>query len=214
LSFQSHLLSVANADGNAHIDIAPIRQCHAPRAAARGFLETHRDVERVVFTAPRLRAPPTPAEQIGEYILRAESFRAARSAAGEGVFETAGSLPPAAPAEAERIAFEAAALPGVEAARISLLVDLAAIEFRALVLVAKDIVGAADLLELFRGGFVAAMFVGMVLLGERAKGFLDLGLARFFGNTQYAVRICHVLSCRAPPESRPVPNIGSLSGEC
>src|SRR6185437_12161950 len=119
LALQSHLLAVANADRNAHIDISPIGQRHAPRAAARGLLETHRHVQRIVFAAPWLRTTPAPAEQIGENILGTKSFRAARSAAGVRVFEPARALPPAATAEAERIALETATtLARIEAARI------------------------------------------------------------------------------------------------
>ena len=55
-------------------------------------------------------------------------------------------------------------------ARLALRVDLAAIEFSALLLVAKNFVGGVDLGELRLRALVALMTVGVVLLGEFSIG--------------------------------------------
>src|SRR6185503_18102730 len=86
----------------------------------------------------------------------------------------------AALSAAERAAAESTRA-GIEAARIAVLVDLAAVELRALVLVAHHVIGARDFLKLLLG-VVALRGVGVIFLRERAEGLLDLGLGRGFGN--------------------------------
>ena len=103
-------------------------------------------------------------------------------------------------AEAERIGAKAAGA-WIEAARIAVGVDLAGIEFGALVLVAQNVIGGGDFLEPLLGRFIAGMGVGMVLFGKVAERLLDLRLAGGLGNSQDLVRIAHDVS--RPPDSRP-----------
>src|SRR5204862_1021622 len=61
--------------------------------------------------------------------------------------------------------------------RLALGVDLAAVEFLALLLVADDLIGGIDLGKLRLCLLISRVLVGMVLLGELPVGALDLGLA-------------------------------------
>jgi hypothetical protein len=61
---------------------------------------------------------------------------------------------------------------GIEAARIAAGVDLAAVEFAALLLVAHDIVGGADLLEALLGPCIAAWVSGWCFLASARNAFL------------------------------------------
>jgi len=72
-------------------------------------------------------------------------------------------------------------------------VDLAAVEAPALLLVADDVVGGGDRLELLLGRLVARIEVGMQLLGELAIGLGDVGLRRGLGHAEDGIRVfCHL----------------------
>jgi hypothetical protein len=71
-------------------------------------------------------------------------------------------------------------------------VDLAPIELGALLLVAQNFVGRIDLRKLGLRLRVAAMAVGMVLLGELAIGALDLSLARGAAESQNIIGVAHL----------------------
>ena len=76
-------------------------------------------------------------------------------------------------------------------ARLAFRVDFAAIEGFALLVVAKDLVGRAHFREtLFR--FWLFALVGMVFLGELAKGGFDFRLARRLGYAKNVIRITHL----------------------
>jgi hypothetical protein len=71
---------------------------------------------------------------------------------------------------------------GVEALGLARLVDLASIVLGALLLVADHLIGAADLLKALHRLRIVAVLVGMMFLGKRAEGLLDLGLGRLLGH--------------------------------
>ncbi len=120
------------------------------------------------FCARAARAPAagTAAHQVGEDVLEAGAL------AGmivEAELESTGARARIVPAAAERIALaEAAALTEslaktlarIEALGIAVRPDGAGIELGALVLVAQDVIGAADLLEFLLCRGVARMLVG------------------------------------------------------
>ena len=56
--------------------------------------------------------------------------------------------------------------------------DGAGIELGALVLVAQDVIGGGNFLELLLRAGIAGMLVGMMLLGQVAEGLLDVGFRR------------------------------------
>ncbi len=85
---------------------------------------------------------------------------------------------------------------GIKAARIAAFVDLAGIEFGALVLVAQNVIGAGDFLETLLGLGVARMGVRMVFLGQVAEGLLDFGFAGALGHAQDLIGIAHSNSNR------------------
>ena len=70
----------------------------------------------------------------------------------------------------------------------------------ALVGVAEDLVGGRDVLELVLGGLVARVLVRVMLLGELAKGSLDLGSIGGLRDAECGVEVLHggtVLARRA-----------------
>ena len=75
--------------------------------------------------------------------------------------------------------------------RLALGVDLAAVEFSALLLVADDLVGGIDLGKLRLRLLVPGVLVGVVLLGELPIGALDLGLARGAADSEHVIGIAH-----------------------
>ena len=185
LALQTNLLALAHADGNAHIDLTPVGEGDAPRAAARGFFEADRHRKRVILTPARAPPPPaaaTAAENLAEDVLGAESALGGIRIAPVEV-KIAGARPKATRAR-------------IETARIAVGVDHALIEFRALLLVAENVVGGADFLKALLRRRIAAVLVGMVLLGERAESLLDLGFARVLRNTQDFIRVTHACSRR------------------
>ena len=100
-------------------------------------------------------------------------------------------------AAAKRIAAPLLAIGArIKAARIAIGVNLAGIEFGALVLVAQHVIGRGQFLETLLGFLVAGMGVGMVLLGQAAEGLFDLGLRGALGHAQSLVGIAHSVSCR------------------
>src|SRR5215831_19279201 len=68
---------------------------------------------------------------------------------------------------------------------------LAAVETRALLLVAEDIIGRGDVLEACFRAFIARMQIRVAILGEPAVGLADFLLRRLAANTQHFVRVCH-----------------------
>ena len=118
--------------------------------------------------------------------------------------------PAAGAAATERPAFVAVCT-RIEAARIAVGVDLAAVESGALLLIAEDVIGAADLLKLLLGSGIAALRVRMVLLGERTKRLLDLGFACLLAHAQNFVRITHDVSRRRKIVSRGPLQYGHLT---
>src|SRR5262249_12091980 len=81
----------------------------------------------------------------------------------------------------------------IEAARLAVLVDLAAVILRALFLVAQNLIGGVDLLEfLYRRG-VALMRIGVMFFGELAEGLFDFGLARLSRYAKNLIGIAHSL---------------------
>jgi hypothetical protein len=68
-------------------------------------------------------------------------------------------------------------------------VDLAGVELPALLGVAQDVEGGADLLEALLGGGIAGIGVGMVLLGELAEGLPDIVGPGAAGNAEHLVGI-------------------------
>jgi len=101
-----------------------------------------------------------------------------------------------APAALPRACARAAA-PGVAktfeagVARLALRIDLAAVELRALVRVAQNLIGAVELGELLLRLRVGGVLVRMQFLGEAPIGFLDvLGRGRL-GHAKNRVGIAH-----------------------
>src|SRR5215470_11019586 len=84
------------------------------------------------------------------------------------------------------------ALEAVEA-RLSLRVDLAAVERLALRLVAEDLVGRVEFGELHRRLGIVLVGVGMQLLGQLAVGLFDVVLARRPRHPQNLVGVAHSL---------------------
>ena len=70
-------------------------------------------------------------------------------------------------------------------------VDLAAVVAGALVLVAQQVVGGADLLEPLRRLRLAGVHVGMVALGELAVGGADRRVAVGLLHAEDFVWVCH-----------------------
>ena len=89
----------------------------------------------------------------------------------------------------------------IKALGVALVVDLAGIEFGALFLIAKDVIGAADFLKALFGALVTALGIGVVLLGQRTKRLLDLGFTGVLGNAKDVIGIAHRFSAR--PGARP-----------
>jgi len=176
-AFQSDLLTVLQADRNFHIELFAVGQHHAARSAARRFLEAHGHRDGEILSSTWLltaTATAQSAEKIAEQIFGAEALSlVAVLGPAEIVIARA-----ATGATAERVT--AAMRTRIEAARIAGFVDLAGVELRTLVLVTDNVVGAADLLELFLCGVITRVLVGMILFGERAEGLFDVGLARGF----------------------------------
>src|SRR5262249_20905581 len=136
---------------------------------------------RLVATAAAGEA----AEQFGEDV----ALGGLTLLVGPSVVELArAALPPAA---TETSTKRATARERIEAARIAGLVDLAGVVAGALLIDADDLLGGVDLLEALLGFLVALGGVGMMLLGERAEGLLDLGLAGALRNAQDLIRIAH-----------------------
>ena len=130
----------------------------------------------------KVRAPPGP---LVKRKVRAAAASAA-SEAGKDVLEHArGRCSRSRRLGRPRGAFEA-----LEAG-LALGVDLAAVEFCALVLVAQNLVGGVDLGELRLRLLVAGVLVRMVLLGELSVGALDLRLAGGAADTQHVIGIAH-----------------------
>ena len=72
-------------------------------------------------------------------------------------------------------------------------VDLAAVVAPALLLIADDVIGGGDLLELLLGRLVARIEVGVQLLGELAIGLGDVGGAGGLRHAKYGIEIvCHL----------------------
>ena len=144
------------------------------------------DVEAILRVLPAHReAPPasasahaTPlAEQIAEQIaeradvLIARGRAVARALLAAGIFTVIALLRP------------------LLAARV----DLAAVVAPALLLIADDVVGGGDLLELLLGRLVARIEVGVQLLGELAIGLGDIGGAGGLRHAKYGIGIvCHL----------------------
>ena len=98
----------------------------------------------------------------------------------------------AGPAAAEGITLaEAASLSGIEATRIAVGADGARVILGPLVLVAQYVVGAGNFLEAFLCGRVPRMLVGVMLLGQGPKRFLDFGLARRLGDAEHFIGVFH-----------------------
>ena len=93
-------------------------------------------------------------------------------------------------AKAEGIAAKAARA-WIEAAGIAAGVDLAGIEFGALVLVADNVIGGRRFPGSASSRLIAGMGVGMMLLGQAAERLLDFGLAGGLGHAQDLIRIAH-----------------------
>ncbi len=98
------------------------------------------------------------------------------------------------------MALAEAARTWIEAARIAVGIDVAGVEFGALVLVAEHVIGGGNFLEALLGLGVARMGVGMMLLGEVAEGLFDFGFAGGLGHAQDFIGIVHTgLSGRNSP---------------
>src|SRR5690606_13732473 len=98
----------------------------------------------------------------------------------------------AAGAEPARARATPAAAESERRGGVAIGIDLAAVEARALVLVAQQIIGAGDLAEALGGFGVVLVAIGMEFLRELAIGFLDLGLARAARHPQCRIRIGHL----------------------
>src|ERR1700722_4187637 len=106
----------------------------------------------------------------------AGAARSGRAGAGAGPAEVEREMLEAvgARAAAPKSAGPAALRAETVKAILAFGVDLAAVEFRALVLVAQDLIGGIGLGELVLRLRVFLIAIGMVLLGEAAKRLLDL----------------------------------------
>src|SRR6185503_18137195 len=189
LALQPDLLSVAQACRNANVHLPPVRHVNTAGAATGCFLETHSGSDFIALAGARPLPAATPsatqstAEQFGKNVL------------GTKALGCISVRTPVVLISARAAAFEPMRA-WIEAAGIATRIDLATVESRALFLVAKDIVSAADLLEFLLCGRISAFGVGVILLGQRAERLLDLGFARGLGNPENLIWIAHAISCR------------------
>ncbi len=99
-------------------------------------------------------------------------------------------------------------------ARLALGIDLAAVERLALVRLAQQLMGGADLGELARRLGVVLVGVGMQLLGKLPERLLDVVLARRPRHPQDLVGVahgwCELRLNRPPADAR----VSSLHGQC
>lgn len=123
-------------------------------------------------------------------LRRASSTAGRRRAAAEEIAEDIAEIPEAA---------EAAASKSAEArVRIEIRVDAreAVLVVPGLFIgVGQDLIRLVDLLELFLGGLVAGVLIGVVFHGQLAVGLFDLGVGRVFLDAQHLVIISFVLIC-------------------
>ena len=188
LAAQADLLAVGDAGRDLDVQLLAGRQTDALLGTLDGFLEGHGhgdiDVEigdaaaigaaaaeaTTAVEFERLRsgagaAPGCAAEHAVENILEAGSTTCATAkallAAAEGVFEAGAAR---AATAAAREALETDLAVGI---------DLAAVELLALFLVAEDFIGRVHFRKPLGGFRIVLVGVGMMLLGELAKGTLD-----------------------------------------
>ena len=185
LAFQPEHLAVGDAWRDGDVERAAVRQRDARLGAVHRVEEI--DVEPILRVLPAHReAPPASAaahaaplaEQIAEQIaeradiLVARGRAIARALLAAGIFAVIALLRP------------------LLAARV----DLAAVVAPALLLIADDVVGGGDLLELLLGRLVARIEVGVQLLGELAIGLGDVGGAGGLRHAKYGIGIvCHLI---------------------
>ena len=123
-------------------------------------------------------------------LRRTSSAAGRRRAAAEEIAEDIAEIPEAA---------EAAASKSAEArVRIEIRVDAreAVLVVPGLFIgVGQNLIRLVDLLELFLGGLVAGVLIGVVFHGQLAVGLFDLGVGRVFLDAQHLVIISFVLIC-------------------
>jgi len=155
---------------------------HAARASVRSLFEAHGRLHGEVLPGARLRTSATaaakPAEQVGEQILRAEAFGrvalwAMSVAIGQVKWKSPGP-PPGCPRRSRAHADRSRA--GCRFRRS----DRHRISRASLV---AEMCSAADFLEadILRRG-IAALGIGVMLLGERPERLLDFCIAGVSGN--------------------------------
>ena len=128
---------------------------------------------------PPRPAPPRPFTRTTWRVVKAEME-----------FPRAG--PAAATAAAEGITLtETSALSGIEATRVAVGADGAPVILSPLFLVAQYVIGAGNFLEALLRRRIARMLVGMMLLGQRPKRFLDFSFARRLGDAEHFIGIFH-----------------------
>src|SRR3546814_16810676 len=77
--------------------------------------------------------------------------------------------------------------------RISVAVNFAPVELRALVFVHQEVIGVRHLREFFRGFRLVRITVGLHFLGQIAIGILDIGIDRLTCYTQNRIWTSRVL---------------------
>ena len=194
LSAQADLLAVLDALRNLDLERTAVRQDHIDLAGVRDLGQRHERAGGEILALGRRARPAAAAsaaraEKFGKNVAGVEaSTAAAGTSAAEVELEMFGAAGARLPPEAAGTARAKT----LEAARLAVGADLAAIELAALFRVADDLVGRIDLGELLLRLGIVLVLVGMVFLGEFAEGLLDLVRARALGNTQYVVRISHI----------------------
>src|SRR3546814_2090579 len=96
--------------------------------------------------------------------------------------------------------------------RISVAVNFAPVELRALVFVHQEVIGVRHLREFFRGFRIVRIPVGMQFLGKIAIGLLDIGLARIPRYPQNRIWISHLLPyCRSEEHTSELQSLMRIS---
>src|SRR5271166_486548 len=201
LTAQPDRLSFVDSGWHGDVQHLPGRQGDANRAAMRDRRQRNRNRDAHVLAVRRLTAPARAAgaEQLRQNVGIDRTAFSRKPAAAEVEAEIA----KVAAAASSRLAAKTESLE-LRRSRLPFGVDLAAIEGFALLVIAEDFVGRADFGEALLGPRLLAL-VGMVLLGELAKGGLDFGRARGLRHAKNVVRITHY-------EPIPRPRLDSSAG--
>ena len=190
---QADHLAVGHALGNHHVHVAAGRRAAGaswPRCATSSRVTVRVAATSSPFcrAAARLWRVPSPPAERKASPKSWEKMSSPRSAPKPRCAARRRGRPPKPEAGIRKVLGPGAAASAAEAlealeARLALGIDLAAVELRALVRVAEDLVGRVRLRELVLGLGVVRVAVRVIGLGELAERLLDLRFARGLRDT-------------------------------